>query len=100
MFIALDEESHLTRFKWLYQLRQAGVACDMYPKATKMNKQMKYANDRKVPYAAIIGEEERKQNSVMLKNMETGEQKLTPVSDLVYLEGGIKPVQSLWWWGQ
>ncbi|MBK6785164.1 MAG: hypothetical protein IPG79_16480 [Saprospiraceae bacterium] len=26
--------------------------------------------------------------------------KLTPVSDLVYMEGGINPVQSLWWWGQ
>ncbi|MBP6694265.1 MAG: hypothetical protein KA161_03995 [Saprospiraceae bacterium] len=48
MFITLDEESYLTVFKWLYQLRQAGVACDRYPKATKMNKQMKYANDRKI----------------------------------------------------
>ncbi|MBK6364838.1 MAG: histidine--tRNA ligase [Saprospiraceae bacterium] len=83
LFIALDEESHLTGFKWLYQLRQVGVACDMYPKATKMNKQMKYANDRKVPYVAIIGEEEKKQNSVMLKNMETGVQQVMPFTSLL-----------------
>ena len=83
MFITLDEESYLTVFKWLYQLRQAGVACDMYPKATKMNKQMKYANDRKVPYVAIIGEEEKKQNSVMLKNMETGVQQVMPFTSLL-----------------
>jgi histidyl-tRNA synthetase len=83
LFIALDDESHKTGFKWLYQLRQAGVVCDMYPKATKMNKQMKYANDRKVPYVAIIGEEERKQNSVMLKNMETGVQQVMPFTGLL-----------------
>ncbi|MBK8080409.1 MAG: histidine--tRNA ligase [Saprospiraceae bacterium] len=83
LFIALDEESHLTGFKWLYQLRQVGVACDRYPKATKMNKQMKYANDRKVPYVAIIGEEEKKQNSVMLKNMETGVQQVMPFTSLL-----------------
>jgi histidyl-tRNA synthetase len=83
LFIALDDESHLTGFKWLYQLRQAGVACDMYPKATKMNKQMKYANDRKVPYVAIIGEEERKNGSVALKNMETGVQQVIPFTGLL-----------------
>ena len=55
----------------------------MYPKATKMNKQMKYANDRKVPYVAIIGEEEKKQNSVMLKNMETGVQQVMPFTSLL-----------------
>ncbi|MBK8622761.1 MAG: histidine--tRNA ligase [Saprospiraceae bacterium] len=83
LFIALDDESHLTGFKWLYQLRQAGVACDMYPKATKMNKQMKYANDRKVPYVAIIGESERISGSVSLKNMETGVQQVIPFTGLL-----------------
>lgn len=83
LFIALDDESHLTGFKWLYQLRQAGVACDMYPKATKMNKQMKYANDRKVPYVAIIGESERISGSVALKNMETGVQQVIPFTGLL-----------------
>lgn len=83
LFIALDDESHLTGFKWLYQLRQAGVACDMYPKATKMNKQMKYANDRKVPYVAIIGESERISSSVSLKNMETGVQQVIPFTGLL-----------------
>jgi histidyl-tRNA synthetase len=83
LFIALDEKSHLTGFKWLYQLRQAGVACDMYPKATKMNKQMKYANDRKVPYVAIIGESERISGSVSLKNMETGVQQVIPFTGLL-----------------
>ncbi|MBK6364992.1 MAG: hypothetical protein IPF52_16480 [Saprospiraceae bacterium] len=49
--------------------RQVGGS-DMYPKATKMNKQMKYANDRKeVPYVAIIGEEEKTKQCHMLQKI-------------------------------
>ena len=35
---------------------------------------MKYANDRDVPFVAMIGEEELKNNTIRLKNMHSGEQ--------------------------
>jgi histidyl-tRNA synthetase len=47
-----------------------------------MKKQMSYANARNVPYVAIIGETERQENKVSLKNMVTGEQKDVKVEDL------------------
>jgi len=82
LLVALDEESHQKAFEWLTLLRKAGIAADLYPEPTKMKKQMNYANARAVPYVAIIGEEERKNNQVSLKNMISGEQKLISIDDL------------------
>ncbi|MFZ1703223.1 MAG: histidine--tRNA ligase [Saprospiraceae bacterium] len=83
LFVTLDEVSQKLAFQWLFQLRQKGVSADMYPEPVKMKKQMKYANDRSVPFVAIVGEEERNNVSVTLKNMETGDQKLVPISFLL-----------------
>lgn len=82
LFVALDEESHKYAFTQVSSLRQAGIACDLYPEPAKMKKQMSYANARNVPYVAIIGETERQENKVSLKNMVTGEQKDVKVEDL------------------
>ncbi len=83
LFVALDEESHRYAFKQVSILRQSGIACDLYPEPTKMKKQMSYANARKVPLIAIIGETEREAGKVSLKNMVTGEQKDMEVSSLI-----------------
>ncbi len=82
LFVALDEDSHRYAFKQVSILRQSGIACDLYPEPTKMKKQMSYANARKVPFVAIIGETEREEGKVSLKNMVTGEQKDVEVSSL------------------
>lgn len=74
LFVALDEESHIYAFQLTSLLRTAGIPCDLYPEPTKMKKQMSYANARKVPFVAIIGESERQAHLVSLKNMVTGEQ--------------------------
>lgn len=82
LFVALDEESHKYAFKQVSSLREAGIACDLYPEPAKMKKQMSYANARNVPYVAIIGETERLEGKVSLKNMITGEQEHVGVKDL------------------
>jgi histidyl-tRNA synthetase len=74
LFCAMDQESHLYAFQEVYRLRAIGIACDLYPEPAKIKKQMAYANARKVAWVAIIGETERQQGMVMLKNMITGEQ--------------------------
>ena len=84
LFVALDEESHKYAFKQVSSLREAGIACDLYPEPAKMKKQMSYANARNVPYVAIIGETERLEGKVSLKNMITGEQKDVILEDLAY----------------
>lgn len=57
------------------KLRQIGLDCEVYPNAVKMQKQFKYADNRKVKYVAIIGEDELNKGIIQLKNMESGVQK-------------------------
>lgn len=57
-------------------LRDKGIACELYPDASKMKKQMQFANERHIPFVAIVGGDEMSQNKVLVKNMTTGEQNL------------------------
>jgi len=44
---------------------------------------MSYANAKRVPFVAIVGENEMNEGKAMLKNMETGEQNLVSVEELI-----------------
>lgn len=74
LFVTFDQETHFKAFDWVTRLRAAGVFAELYPDPGKMKKQMKYANARKVPFVAIVGQEELERGEIALKNMETGEQ--------------------------
>ncbi|MDR0428143.1 MAG: histidine--tRNA ligase [Dysgonamonadaceae bacterium] len=67
----------------LSQLRDAGVNTEIFPEAVKVKKQMSYADSNKIPYVAIVGENEMRDNSIQLKNMETGEQKNMSKDELI-----------------
>ena len=54
--------------------RNAGINTDVYIENKKIKAKFKYADKLKIPYVAIIGEEEEKNGTVSLKNMITGEQ--------------------------
>lgn len=62
------------------EFRKEGIATDVYYADKGMKHKMKYANKMGIPFVAVIGEDEVKADSVMLKNMETGEQKLVSIS--------------------
>lgn len=49
----------------------------------KMEKQLKYADKKQIPYAIIIGPDETKNNTVTLKNLQTREQEIIPQEKLV-----------------
>ncbi|HRF42014.1 MAG TPA: His/Gly/Thr/Pro-type tRNA ligase C-terminal domain-containing protein, partial [Saprospiraceae bacterium] len=83
LFIAFDEATHRYAFQLLGQVRAAGINAELYPEPAKMKKQMKYANDRRVPFVAIIGSEEMAAGEVTLKNMETGEQVRVGAENLI-----------------
>ena len=55
-------------------LRKQGVKSEMYPSSAKLKKQMNYANNKKIPFVVLVGEEEMAAESFKLKNMLTGEQ--------------------------
>jgi histidyl-tRNA synthetase len=68
------------------QLRQAGINTELYTDPnTKLNKQIKFANKKHIPYVLIIGQDEAKNNQVTLKNMATGQQTTTTTDQLPQL---------------
>src|SRR6056297_898920 len=69
------EKEALASLKLTNQLRKSGIKSDVYPSNSKIQKQFKYANNRKVPYVILLGAEELSDSSFVVKNMETGEQK-------------------------
>ena len=67
----------------LGQLRERGIASELYPDMAKMKKQMSHANARNIPYVALVGEQEIQDGVVTLKEMETGNQELLTPEQLV-----------------
>jgi len=76
-----DEE--MVSLKLLYKLHEAGISAELYPEPLKMKKQFSYADNKKIPYAIIIGTEEAASGVYQLKNMLTGEQNKISVDELI-----------------
>ncbi len=68
-----SEESISKSLSLANELRQHGLRVLVYPDADKHDKQMKYASQINVPYVCILGESEIAENTVTLKNMQSGE---------------------------
>jgi histidyl-tRNA synthetase len=64
------------------QLRNQGLASEIFHEAAKFDKQFKYAEKKSIPYVAIIGSREIEQGTCMLKNLSTGEQEEVKQSEL------------------
>lgn len=64
-------------------LRQAGIATEVYPEPAKLKKQFSYADKKEIPYIAILGEVEIKENKVTIKDLKTGHQQLFTVEEAV-----------------
>ncbi|OGG27004.1 histidine--tRNA ligase [Candidatus Gottesmanbacteria bacterium RIFCSPLOWO2_01_FULL_39_12b] len=74
----LSESQKITKF-----LRENGVNCDLYPDPNdKLDKQLKYANKKNIPYVVIIGPDEVKNNKITIKNMKVKEQSTIPQNEL------------------
>ena len=65
------------------KLRQAGIRSEIFPGKAKMKKQMSYANAKNIPFVVLAGENEMAAGKVTLKNMESGEQTLVTVEELI-----------------
>ena len=74
LFANFGQSEQSVCMKYVHKLRANGVDCEIYPSSSKMQKQMKYANDRNVSYVALVGENELNAGTILLKNMGSGEQ--------------------------
>ena len=63
--------------------RKEGINTEVYMNDKKMKAKFKYADKLKIPYVAIIGEDELKENKVSLKNLVTGKQDTINIQEAV-----------------
>ena len=82
LFAAFGNEEINYALTWAKTLREKKIPVEVYPEPAKMKKQMAYADAKQIPYVAIIGGNEMDNNTVMLKNMLTGEQEQVTLDTL------------------
>ena len=75
LFCNFGSEEQSVAMRLVGELRNHGVAAEIYPDSGKMKKQMEFANRRGIPYVVILGSEERERGVVLVKDMATGEQR-------------------------
>jgi len=83
LFVNLGHKESLVSMQLAKELRSNDIDCEVYPSAAKLQKQLKYANERGCTWVVIIGEEELKNQQLSLKNMESGEQFKIAITDFI-----------------
>jgi histidyl-tRNA synthetase len=84
LFFNMGEAESNFAFGIMQQLRKAGVACELYHKEeAKIAKQFRYAEDKKIPFAVIIGSKEIEQNSCQVKDLAGGNQQVVALENLI-----------------
>ena len=63
--------------------RAASICTEISPDSSKMKKQMSYANAKQIPYVVLAGENEMAESKFTLKNMQSGEQQLVNIEELI-----------------
>lgn len=82
LIIPMDDCIH-DGIKLLSELREKGVKVSVYTEFAKLKKKFKYADQTKVDYVIVLGEEEIKTRKYSLKDMKTGDQEEVTFDELV-----------------
>ena len=83
LFVNFGEKEVDFCLEVLKQVREAGISAEIYPESVKMKKQMSYANAKQIPFVALVGETEMQEQKVTLKNMESGDQSMLSIDQLI-----------------
>ncbi|NNK11154.1 MAG: histidine--tRNA ligase, partial [Flavobacteriaceae bacterium] len=82
LFVNFGQQEALATLPLLRKLREQGIKADLYPSDTKLQKQLKYANNRNIPYVVLLGKDELEQQSMVVKDMAKGSQHTYAWNDL------------------
>ncbi|HEX8425626.1 histidine--tRNA ligase [Hymenobacter sp.] len=78
-----DAEGELAVLPVLRQLREAGVASELYPEAGKLARQFKYADAKGIPFVLLQGPEERAASQFKLKTLATGDERVLSLEQVL-----------------
>ncbi len=83
LFFNLGENESRSAFGLLQQLRERGIAGELYHEMAKFDRQFKYAEKKGIRYVVIIGSEELASGAAKIKDLQTGEQTTLSFGDLL-----------------
>ena len=84
IFVAkVDEKNSDTVFRLLQKIRNVGLSADMDYSEGSLKSQMRIANKIGARFTVIVREEELSKNMVILRNMQTKEQKEVKIDNLI-----------------
>lgn len=83
LFVNFGSQEEAFLLPIVAKVRAAGIRTELYPESCKMKKQMSYADAKKIPFVAIVGETEMAEGKINLKNMLTGEQSMLTIDELI-----------------
>ncbi len=67
------------------ELREAGLAVELYPKFTDLTKQLKYADRKGIRFCLILGSQEKEKGEVLIKDLKVGQQESQKRTEIVTL---------------
>lgn len=82
-----DESSLFDALGVSTKLRKFGINCEVYPEIAKLDKQLKYADKKRIPYVLIQGPDEKEKNVFVLKDMVDKKQ------EVIAFEGVLKKLK-------
>lgn len=82
LFFNLGEAESKNAFNLMQQLRERGIASELFHENAKFDKQFKYAEKKNISFIIIIGTKELEDGTCNIKNIKTGEQRTIRQSDL------------------
>ena len=83
LILNFGEKEAMQSLKILEVLHEEGINADLYPDPAKIQKQMKYANQKNVKFVLMVGEQELKTGDYVLKNMKDGNQNKLKLSQVI-----------------
>lgn len=83
LFINFGEKETAYCLPFIAEIRKNGIRAEIFSDKAKMKRQMNYANAKNIPYVVFAGEDEIEKGKLMLKDMQSGEQKLVTAKELI-----------------
>jgi histidyl-tRNA synthetase len=82
LFFNLGDAESKAAFVLMQQLREKGIAAELYHENSKFDKQFKYAEKKHIPFAVIIGSKELETGTCVVRQLSDGQQQTIAQSGL------------------
>jgi histidyl-tRNA synthetase len=83
LFVNFGENEEKYCLKLAVTLRESGISTELYPDQGKLKKQMKYADQKQIPFVVLVGENEITSGMLTVKIMASGEQQSLSPEQLI-----------------